>query len=146
MATQSEITKLLTDAALAFPAYDRAKLTPALKFYVKALAQFPAAILEAALEQVITTSKWFPAVAEIAEVCRRVEAESRPNQIAVMRGDVLRERAFDLERNRASGYFVPDQWEELAQYFEKAGRVEAANHLRMKAGLAFVFEPYGVKE
>jgi len=136
VATQAEITKLLTEAALAYPAYDRSKLAPALKFYVKALSPFAAKTLETAIEEQIASSKWFPAVAEIVETCRKVEADNRP-QYHVAAPDILRRELIGLERARSYD-FDPASWGRLAAKLEKDSRVYFANYVRQKAGLPAV--------
>jgi len=146
MANAQKITQLMTSAANAFPAYDKGKLPPAMHFYIKALSEFAPDVIESALERIITSSKWFPSVSEVVDASRHVAAEALPNQrAAVYHGDLLRERAFELEDKRASGQFIAAEWELLASAFERIGRKEGANRLREKAGLPFVFEPYEVE-
>lgn len=142
MATTQEINRILADGALAFPAYDKTRLAPALKHYVKALGGFDTRTIETAMDRAIQESKFFPSVAELVGWCRAAEANARPNQSAAqVYGDLLRERAHALSNRRAAGIFIPEEWTSLAQAFERNGRIEAARHLLCKAGLPFTPAP-----
>lgn len=136
MANVATITRLLTEAALAYPAYDKSKLAPAMKFYIKALAEFEPKTIEAALETIIASSKWFPSVSEVVATCRKVEADNKP-QYHIPAPDILRRELIGLERARSYD-FDPASWERLAMKLEKDDRVYLANYVRQKAGLPTV--------
>ena len=117
MANTATITKLLTEAAGAYPAYDKTKLPQAMKFYIKALAGFDEKTLETAIEERIATSRWFPAVAELVETCRKVEANSRPNQIG---GMMLEAAMIAHDRQYEAAHpFTGERWWELETSEEK---------------------------
>lgn len=136
MANAATITKLLTEAAGAYPAYDKTKLPQAMKFYIKALAGFDEKTLETAIEERIATSRWFPAVAELVETCRKVQSDNKP-QYHIPAPDILRRELIGLERARTYD-FDPASWGRLAAKLEKDDRVYFANHVRQKAGLPTV--------
>lgn len=136
MASLQDVSRILSDGALAFPAYDKAKLAPALKHYLKAMSGFDAAVIEAAMDILIQESKFFPSVSEMVATCKKVAADNQPKG-RVPAPDLLRKEAHGLERMRTYGHYNPKEWEELARKFEAAGRVEAASHWRLKAGLPF---------
>ena len=126
MATMNEVTRIVTDLAGAYPNYNAAKLPGVLKFYLDALKNYPAVVIEKAVGKLVQESKWFPTVAEMVTACRSVM-----NGVSDDTTDTLRAQAFRLEQEYYStGTLDPVEWEQLASQFTAAGRYDAAVRVR----------------
>ncbi len=127
MATMNEVTRIVTDLAGAYPNYNAAKLPGVLKFYLDALKNYPAVVIEKAVGKLVQESKWFPTVAELITACHEVMDGMSDAQET----DTLRAQAFRLEQEYYStGTLDPVEWEQLASQFTAAGRYDAAVRVR----------------
>lgn len=87
MAKRAEIVAILERLRCAYPQVPSLS-EETIGIYSEALREFPAEVLAKAAMSLVKTSKWFPAVAEIHELCR---------------GELRRRRALDWRRPALPG-------------------------------------------
>lgn len=137
MANNQEVTQRMIDCASAFPAYDKAKLAPAMHHYIKALAAYSVKDIDAALDTIIQSNKYFPSVSEVVAACRKAGTDNE-TKYHISAPDILRRELIGLERTRAFGRFISAEWDRLAKKLEGDNRIFSANYVRQKAGLPTV--------
>lgn len=120
MATDTEINDFCKALMSAYPNFTARDLPVMLKLWRRMLHQYDNAALVYAVDQVIRKYKFFPTLSEIIELIDDLPPAPQGKV------DQLRAMALELPLEPAS-------WYRMAETFEKAGRVSAAEHAYAKA-------------
>ena len=135
----ADIGKILDTLAAAYPAHKPADQELLVALWERKLGDFKEAVLDLAVDLVITKSRYFPSLNEFLQACKvsQVDYDSAMGDLSrrIAATKALRDRQNRLELEATDFEFDAEAWEALARAWTSAGRYFAAQACREKAEL-----------
>ena len=131
VASAVEIMNSLERLTHAYPGKEQARET--MELYVEMLADIPGYVLKRAVEEYVAESTWFPKISELRQAAAKVAGTDCFWELPETNIDNLRGEAVRLENlHFREGILEEDEWEQLAEQFDAAGREYGAERIRQK--------------
>jgi len=124
--TDQTMTQLIMQLAVAYP-HKGDEIKPMLKLMTDKLSRYPLEVVELAVDEHISTSKYFPAISEMVMLCRKHQLSAKPTYTVDF--SALREDLF--EQTRLNG-IDRQAWQELIKTARHMGLVENVLYLETK--------------
>jgi hypothetical protein len=133
-----KVVKSLAGLTAAYPNFKPADPDQLIEVWSRKLADFEERILDAAVDQIIEHSKFFPTLNEFLEAAKelRDQASGSDRQKYVQFADTSAQLRFEqlvLEEEAVDGEYDPAKWEALAVKMEAAKIEWAAEACRAKS-------------
>lgn len=124
--TDQTMTQIIMQLAVAYP-HKGDEIKPMLRLMADKLAKYPLPVVEQAVDEHISTSKYFPAISEMVALCRKHELAAKSTYTIDF--NVIREELFEETRMNGVDY---ESWQRVIKTAQHMNKIENVLYLENK--------------